>query len=72
MKSTKLRDGERLFIANHNMILNRGRLMVKPGDEVILGPDDEADGIHIGNLIKNNTISPVKEAKDAKRRSSTK
>lgn len=51
-----------LYIANVKLILNRGHLKVFPnqGEKSIveLGPDDEADGVNIGNLIKNGAITP--------------
>jgi|TARA_Y100000310_G_scaffold317685_1_gene370835 hypothetical protein len=63
---------EKKYIAQTKLILNRGHLKVFPGQEVVLGPEDEADGIHIDLLLKNGGIIPAppeskkSEVKDGK------
>lgn len=48
--------GEVKYVARVKMMLNQGRLHVLPGDVVILGPDDVAQGVHVDLLEKNGSI----------------
>jgi len=50
---------EKKYIAQTKLILNRGHLKVYKGQEVFLGEADEADGINIGNLLRNGAIIPA-------------
>lgn len=62
----KLREGEIKVIAMVKLTLNCGRLKVVPGKVVILGPDDVAQGVNIGNLLKNGAVVIYKNEKQRK------
>ena len=56
-KST-LKPGEAEYVACVKLRFNNGHLEVIPGMVIVLGPEDEAKGININNLLRNKSIVP--------------
>ena len=61
-----LKPGEELYVAKVKLLLNFGKMSVEPGKVIILGPDDEAAGINLKNLIKNGGVEVYTTEKRAR------
>jgi hypothetical protein len=53
--------GEVKVLAVVGLDLNRGHLKIKPGTEVILGPEDFASGVNLKNLVKCGAVRIIEE-----------
>ena len=62
----QLHKGERVYISMVKLNFDKGRVRVKPGEEEILGPADEAAGVRIDLLLKNGAIVPKKGGQHGK------
>jgi len=57
--------GEVKVVAKVKMLLNYGRLAVKPGTVIVLGPEDRKQGINIDLLLRNRAVVPFESEEQA-------
>lgn len=60
-RKVDLAPGERKFLAKAKLMFDHGRVKVKPGDIVILGPEDERQGVNIATLLRLGAIEPYEK-----------
>ena len=63
--SDDLQPSEMKVVAMVKLTLNRGRLKVSPGTVLVLGPDDEKEGVHIQHLLRNRAVVPYESEEQA-------
>tara|TARA_Y100000310_G_scaffold345131_1_gene462055 strand:+ start:1420 stop:1734 length:315 start_codon:yes stop_codon:yes gene_type:complete len=64
-KAERLARGEIKVVAAVKLLLNYGKLAAKPGDVIILGPQDREQGVNLENLLKNGGVVPYESDEQA-------
>ena len=53
---SKLGPSEEFYVAKVKLRLNYGKLEVEPGQVVIMGPEDEAQGVNVRLLLEHGGV----------------
>ena len=52
----ELKEGEEFYVAKVRLWLNYGKLEVEPGQVIVMGPEDEVQGVNVKLLLEHGGI----------------